>query len=775
MSNRISYITRLAWLIVLNFGLSVATLAEAPAASDLADAERALQTAQEEEKAAENEWNSREMARSATREIARSERQRSEEALRNLRAAKATVQERQSEIKAALQAANTEHDAGKKQALLEAAIKGQVEVDAAQQQLDQRMAALRTASERLMADSRAADKATRELLVAEHALRDKMAATRRAESLVAQLKAREAAKTATENPDVTRTVAELQAITAWENQLWAGVQRNTLNEFLEQTTHTAQLTWNLVCTECDQPRRRALEIFAYEQTAAKTEAENLIKQKTAEIEAAAATIYPLRAAAMGGLKPLPPECWDYAKARHLLGRAGFGGTPQEVDSLCGQGLYKAVDSLVAFYAQPPADAPLDVTPLPPQDSLEARLRNDFIRSQAAAMRNGVESHQFARLRQWWLKRMVESPRPLQEKLTLFWHGLFANQYSVVQSSYAIYQQNRLFREHATGNYGALLYAMVHDPSMIRYLDNHQNIKGKPNENLGREILELFSMGVDQGYTEQDIVQAARALTGYTYDNRSGGFRYIHEQHDTGEKTIFGKTGQWTGDDLVRLILEQPATAKFIARRLWEYFAYTEPQPEIVERLAGVLRANNYELEPVLRNLFLSEEFYSDRAIGHQIKSPVELVVGTLRELGVKQVTDYGRLDTAVREMGLELFEPPDVKGWRYGRPWISSARIFERYNSTADLIRSVSQRDCQGVDVLSFVLKGGCRDKGDVIEYLAKTCLSKPLSPEKKAALLEYLATLPPCSEWEKQRNEINPRLQELLILMVSMPEYQIA
>jgi uncharacterized protein (DUF1800 family) len=485
-------------------------------------------------------------------------------------------------------------------------------------------------------------------------------------------------------------------------------------------------------------------------------------------------LYPVRAAASGGLKLLAPDQWDYGKARHLLVRAGFGGTPQEVTKLHNLGLHKAVDYLVEFYRQPGAATTFD--PVPPQrtDPLVERLTVRTMSSRVAAAQKAVERGQVAGLRQAWLRRMVESPRPLQEKLALFWHGHFASQESVVQNSYTMFRQNQLFREHAAGNFGALLYGIVHDPAMLRYLDNNQNVKGRPNENLAREILELFSMGVDQGYTEQDIIEAARALTGYNYDDTTGGYRYFHDQHDDSEKTIFGQTGPWTGDDLVRLILERPETARFIARRLFEYFVYLDPDGATVESLATVLRVHHFDLEPLLNNLFMSEEFYSSRAMGNQIKSPVELVVGLMRDLGVRQVLNYGVLDSAISQMGMELLEPPDVKGWRYGRSWINSQRLFVRYNTVASLVSSVAQpRGQRGVDVLALLQAGGCQNGAEVVDYLAKACLVRPLSDTKRQELINYLGDLPPCPEWAGKRDELNPRLQALVVLMLSMPEYQ--
>ena len=212
---------------------------------------------------------------------------------------------------------------------------------------------------------------------------------------------------------------------------------------------------------------------------------------------------------------------------------------------------------------------------------------------------------------------------------------------------------------------------------------------------------------------------------------------------------------------MRLILEQPATSRFIARRLFEYFACLNPEEETVDRLATVLRRHNYELEPMLRNLFLSEEFYSERVTGCQIKSPVELVVGTLRDLGVDQVTNYSALEGAIRQMGQQLLEPPDVKGWRYGRTWISSSRLFVRYNSVAELINSVPQPGGKGVDGVAILEASGCKTSAELVDYLAKRCLMKPLTQDKRTELIDFLGELPQKTNWTKQRDEFNEATAE--------------
>lgn len=724
----------------------VACSATRVAAADLTAAEAAAKKATDEEAAIWTEWNSLEMARSATREIARSERQRTAEVLQSLLAA---------------------------QAALRSAEAATGDIETARKELEQKTATMRSAAERLMTETETANRATDQLYPLEDAYRDKMAARRAAECAVLDLKAQAAESAKVPEADAARkAVFESQCLAAWERQQWAAVQNSTTQQLIEQAAGAADIAGRIAAAETDAQWKSKLTGFVKAQQAVRAAADQRIAAKNAEIDAARAEIYPLRVAAIGGLTPLAPQEWNREKARHLLVRAGFGGTPQDVDALCAMGLYKAVDHLVEFYRQPAADAPFDVTPPIPGDALEGKLRGDFIRGQVAGERGGVERGQMARLRQWWLKRMVESPRPLQEKLTLLWHGHFATQDSVVQNSYALYHQNQLLRENAAGNFGALLYGIVHDPAMLRYLDNNRNVKGQPNENLAREILELFSMGVNQGYSEADIVQAARALTGYTSDG-PGSFRVVQNAHDLGDKTVFGATGPWNGDDLVRLILAQPATARFVSTKLWEFFAYDEPAPETVDRLATVLRYHNYEIEPALKNLFLSAEFYGTRAVGTQIKCPIQLVVGGLRDLGVERLSHYGSLEGALREMGQDVFEPPDVKGWRYGQSWISTARLFTRYNSVADAIRAAPQPERNGVDVAAFVQAGGPDAVAHPAAYLAKACFSPPISGERLKEFAELERDLPPADQWSSRRDEANAKLQELLIVMLSIPDYQ--
>jgi uncharacterized protein (DUF1800 family) len=475
------------------------------------------------------------------------------------------------------------------------------------------------------------------------------------------------------------------------------------------------------------------------------------------------------------LAPLPADAWDVAKARHLLARAGFGGTPQEVEKLCALGADRAVASLVEYARQPALDLPPPAPPGPPEAVDLSKLSFAERQKLQQARRREQQQH-MAQVRQWWAERMVKTPRPLEEKLTLFWHGHFACEFRTVQSGRAMLAQNELFRKHAAGNFGELLHAVAHDPAMLRYLDNNRNTRGRPNENLAREIMELFAMGVDQGYTENDIKEGARALTGHTFDPRTWEYRYNARAHDGGAKTIFGRTGNFDGDQFVDLILDQPATARFIARKLFVFFAHDDPAPAVIDRLAAVLRANDYELAPMLTELFRSEEFYSARSVGTQIKSPVQLAVGTARALGVKDVEPQFVV-TAAQSLGQELFGPPNVKGWDGGRAWINSNTVVARANFPALFLGRVAPAKAKTAvkfDAVAY-LGGAKADTPEaVVDHFARALFAVPLTAETRRELAEFLGPLPPRSAWADRKAEVNARLSALLVLMMGLPEYQL-
>ncbi len=402
--------------------------------------------------------------------------------------------------------------------------------------------------------------------------------------------------------------------------------------------------------------------------------------------------------------------WNYDLAGHLLERSGFGGTPQEIQALADMPVAEAIDRVVNYEGiDAPALEDFDessvwdrgMDPFPPSRAEAVRIARAEGRALGVDVlppgstrrlqpvvdkffyglrANALETR---RLALWWGDRMVATPRPLEEKMTLFWHGHFATSETKVRDYRKLLRQNRTLREHATGNFRDLLMAVMRDPAMLVYLDNGQNIKDHPNENFGRELLELFTMGVGN-YTERDIREASRAFTGWTNDAVE--FRFDRDKHDDGTKEFLGQRGAFGGDDIVDIILAQPVTAEFVSSKLYRFFVREDLSATTKTRLARVFREADYELKPLLGAIFLSRDFYSDPSVATQIKSPVQLLVSTYRKLGLSGAPTIPDFNAQSRRLGQALLYPPNVAGWSGGRTWITPATLLERGNSMRDVL-----------------------------------------------------------------------------------------
>lgn len=386
----------------------------------------------------------------------------------------------------------------------------------------------------------------------------------------------------------------------------------------------------------------------------------------------------------------PSFRWNEKTARHLLNRAGFGVPPSAIKKLTALTPEAAVASFVDYQNLP------DVGPPPPQ--LPERLSYKEIRKQIESNderklrelrneRRRVEKQAMVDLQTWWITRMCKSQRPLQEKMSLFWHGHFATSAEKVKDPQDNFDLNEVFRKHGMGNFTELTRAVGKSPAMLRYLDQQQSSRQHPNENWARELMELFTLGIGH-YSEKDIKEAARAFTGWV--NRDGEFAFALARHDFGLKTILGATAAFDGDAVVNLLTSQPACAQFICTKLWHYFAYDDPEPEVIAGLAQTMRSHNMEIKPVLRQMFLSQAFYQEKAYFSQVKSPAQLVVSSMVQLGAADELDIAHLAVfAMRAMGQSLFYPPNVKGWDGGRAWINTNTLLVRYNFTNFLVSGV--------------------------------------------------------------------------------------
>jgi hypothetical protein len=409
------------------------------------------------------------------------------------------------------------------------------------------------------------------------------------------------------------------------------------------------------------------------------------------------------------LRPIDAAAWNYDFAAHLLERAGFGGTPDEIEALAKMTPAQAVAHLVRFEGTGAGNLPLfnhsgihdpGLEPFPPSrpaatdraketgEALGIKVKpagnrrlqpvvNEFFYWLRASF---LETNRVA---YWWANRMVASPRPLQEKMALFWHGHFAVNEAKVRDYRKLLAQLELYEKQGTGNFKDLTMAVAQDPAMLSFLDAGVNVKGASNENFAREIMELFTMGVGN-YTEKDIREAARAFTGWNYSDLK--FVVNKDRHDDGEKTFLGKTGRFDGVDVVNIILQQPVTAEFIAGKIYSYFVRQELSPELQKQLGSVLRQSDFEIRPLLEKIFLSRDFYSPVSVGTQIKSPVELAVSTYRKLGLKSVPGVPDFNSVTGALGQQLFSPPTVVGWAGGQSWVTPGLLLERGNFVRDVL-----------------------------------------------------------------------------------------
>jgi len=490
--------------------------------------------------------------------------------------------------------------------------------------------------------------------------------------------------------------------------------------------------------------------------------------------------------------------FGYDQARHLLLRAGFGGTPDQIRALADWGVEKSVDYLLDYEEVPDADKPLpdsfDRNIMRPasreerQKYMNAQSRRDedalaaFRLRRQQAQRN--DRRQMRELQKWWLARMISSPRPMQEKMTLFWHGHFATSYRTIENSYHMFMQNQLFRTRALGSFADLLSQIIRDPAMLAYLDNNDSNKGKPNENLARELMELFSLG-EGNYSERDIKEGARALTGYSFNDDA--FIFNSGNHDTGRKSILGYSGTFDGDGFVTAILKQRACSMFICRKLYKFFAaeidttarerdLPKDASRAIADMERAFRGSRFTVKPAMRELFLSEHFYSDAVVREQIKSPIELIVGTVRSLNTP-VRDMSVLLDALDLMGQNIFFPPSVKGWDGGRSWINTSTLFVRQNILAYLLTGKMP---QGYDALAD------SEQFDPMPLLSHLTTLMPGSNADTAAVTRYLLrlTLGTTTGYPEQtirgfldqhQGQINREtITGVLLLISAMPEYQL-
>jgi uncharacterized protein (DUF1800 family) len=434
------------------------------------------------------------------------------------------------------------------------------------------------------------------------------------------------------------------------------------------------------------------------------------------------------------MKPYQPREFSFADAAHLLRRAGFGGTVDEIEALRKLGPQKAVDSLLTWNDN-------DATSKNPHLLMPVFQRHldDGVPMQQSSART------IPTAQAWWLYKMIRTTQPLKEKLTLFWHGHFVSGLDKVRNGFALQQQNELFRRLGQGKFETLVLEVSKNPAMLRYLDNDQNTKKRPNENYAREVMELFTMGVNGGYTEKDVQEAARAFTGWTWYKRRGEvevftnpkFLFNKNDHDTGKKTVLGQSGNWDGADVVRITSNHPSTARFMTEKLWRFFVSENLSAATHDELAAYWTKTGGNIREVLRDLLSSEAFYAPENRLGLIKSPIEYMVGAIRSSRAElEPGQEMNLSGLLATMAQIPFYPPDVSGWDGGMDWIADTTVMNRLQfmgtlTSQRLAARVGEKN-QPKEFKAVWVKGNTLD--ETLEQLGRTYLgAKPTGSLEKA------------------------------------------
>lgn len=367
-------------------------------------------------------------------------------------------------------------------------------------------------------------------------------------------------------------------------------------------------------------------------------------------------------------------CMSFDEAKNLVSKTGIGVSIKDIENIKDLEINNAINKIISN-----SNSELEVKPPNWVNDINIQEKKEFTEEQRKEYREKL-NQQAKELKMWWYKEMIKTDSPLTEHLTLFWHNHFTSGYKKVRSPKLMFNQNQIFRKNALGNFKTLLHEISKDPAMIIYLDNQQNRKEKPNENFAREVLELFTIG-EGNYKEKDIKESARAFTGWKVNNKTGEFFFNKKTYDDKNKTFFGKTGKFNGDDILNIILEQPKTSEFITKKFWKEFISDTPNKDEVKRIANIFKNSNYEIKVLMKEILTSPFFNKKENYGNMIKSPVELIAGTFRLLNIPFEENDKNIEQIIKyseKLGQDIFDPPNVKGWEGGTAWINSDSLTTR-------------------------------------------------------------------------------------------------
>lgn len=438
--------------------------------------------------------------------------------------------------------------------------------------------------------------------------------------------------------------------------------------------------------------------------------------------------------------PTPTARWDVRAAAHLYRRAGFATSREQLEVAAAGSPSETVDLLMAV-DQEPESFRQGIS-----DLVQATLGTGNVRQLSAQ----------------WAYRILNTPVPLLEKMTLFWHGHFATSAAKVEDAELMQQQNELLRRHALGDFGKLALEISRDPAMLIYLDSVSNRKAHPNENFSRELMELFCLG-EGNYSEADIRELARCFTGWEIKRKK--FRFNRYQHDTGTKTVLGSTGKLGGEEGVQVVVAQAAAPRFIAAKLIRYFAMDEPaaSSQLVEPIARLLRENEMRIEPAVRRIIGSNLMFSPLSVARKVRSPVELGAGFLNAM--QGSTDVFKLSESFDRLGQGLFYPPSVKGWDGGRTWINSSTLLGRSNLIRKLIDSEKTR-FDRKPLPEYLNDQGLRSAGDLIAFFEETLFAVSIPADVKERVADLYRSGAGTSE---------ARIKEAVHMLCTLPEFQLA
>jgi uncharacterized protein (DUF1800 family) len=450
-------------------------------------------------------------------------------------------------------------------------------------------------------------------------------------------------------------------------------------------------------------------------------------------------------------RPSDQEPWDLKKVGHLYRRTAFGASWSELEAALKAGPEAAVTRLLE--GGPGAD--------------------EFDRSTAERVPSIARANGGAQARAWWLYRMLYTPHPLREKLTLFWHNHFATSDTKVNNAGFMLGQYRLMYRHALGSFRTLLQEMSKDPAMMVWLDTRDSKKGNPNENYARELMELFSLGIGH-YTEKDVREAARAFTGWEVQGTEPAFNA--GQHDDGDKTVLGRTGKWAGADVVRICLEQPSTPSFVAGKLYRFLvSETVPAtPGLLAPLAEHFRASDYDFGALVKTVLRSNLFFAQAVYRTRIKSPVDFALGIVR--GLEGRIGSTALATTLEGLGQNLFHPPTVKGWDGGPAWLNGQTLLFRQNLALALTSTEDPRFGRRTDPAELLRKHGQTSAEEAAEFFLRLFLQGDVPAASRARLLEY--------EQHSRREKVpvywtaqdadDHGVRTLCHLVLTLPEFQL-